>query len=216
MPRCSLAADIGADHGYTTLSLLQNGIADHVLCTDISAPSLDKARRAVRAAGLEKSVTFLTGDGLTVLAGHFPQAVVLAGMGGETIASILSEKRDWFSACTFVLQPMTRADVLRARLYENGFLVSEERLAEDAGHIYPILQVRYDGKPRFLDEITRLVGFSHPGRTDDLTRRYFLHLCEQKRKKYEGLLSAHRDKEARAEEKLLHTLLAMTPPPEDL
>ena len=46
-------ADIGCDHGKVAVWLVKNGKANTAICADLSARSLDKARRLARANGLE-------------------------------------------------------------------------------------------------------------------------------------------------------------------
>ncbi len=175
VPRCSLVADIGADHALLTLELLSRGIAAHVLCTDLSENSLNKAREAVAQRNEEARVSFCLGDGLTAIGNRTPEAIVIAGMGGETIADILRADTPR-GGVRYLLQPMSRASHLRRFLSEAGFAITEERLAEDAGRIYPILSVLHDPKQaKKAQEIDFVCGFSNlpSPEKDPLVKSYF-------------------------------------------
>ncbi len=185
VPRCSLAADIGADHGLLTVELLKCGIAAHVVCTDLSAPSLEKARAAVHDAGLSASVTFAVGDGLTALGALRPEAVVIAGMGGETIAEILSGAED--GDTHYLLQPMTRASHLRRALSARGFSILEERLAKDDGRIYPVLHAVPAERKTEISDLEALCGAHHLARCNDaLTQEYLCAVKDSIRRRRDG------------------------------
>lgn len=171
-PRCPLAADIGADHAFLTVELIRRGICSHVLCTDLSAPSLEKAKRTVSSCSLEDSVTFFLGDGLAALGDERPELIVIAGMGGETISAILSAEEP--PDALYLLQPMSRAERLRRHLYENGFEICSERLAEDDGRIYPVLAARYDGVQRRATPLEYLCGARHLAPSDEPLRARYL------------------------------------------
>lgn len=164
VPRCALVADIGADHAHLTLELLRRGTCTHVLCTDLSPNSLQKAKDAVQKEKEESRVTFCLGDGLLAIDEYTPDAVVIAGMGGETIADILSAVTHR-PGTVYLLQAMSRTPHLRRFLLKSGFAVETERLVRDDGRIYPIIKAVYDGKTREADELVCLCGewaLSHP------------------------------------------------------
>lgn len=185
VPRCSLLADIGADHAILTIEVLRREKAEHVLCTDLSRPSLDKARRAVEEAALCDSVTFCLGDGLAALADKAPEVTVIAGMGGETISSILAFVQE-DDRSLYLLQPMSKASALRAFLSSHGFLILDEKLAEDDGRIYPILCVK-KCKAEPLSSLEIYCGKSHLSRADDaLTSRYLQRLSDSLVRRRDG------------------------------
>ena len=90
---CERCADIGCDHGRLGAFLLQADRCKSVVLTDVSAPSLNKARRLIRDLGLEDRAEFAVGSGALALDAPVDCAVI-AGMGGATIAAILREGRD--------------------------------------------------------------------------------------------------------------------------
>jgi tRNA (adenine22-N1)-methyltransferase len=120
--------------------LVENGRARYVVCGDISAPSLDKARRLAAEEGLSERISARVGSGLSILAAGEADAAVIAGMGGELIVSILAADPDK-TPDTLALSCHTSADVLRGWLAENGFNFEDENLVEENRHFYPIMRV---------------------------------------------------------------------------
>ena len=136
---CECCADIGCDHGRLGAFLLQSGQCRRVQLTDISEPSLDKARRLIHGLGLTDRVRFSVGDGLKALE-ETPGVIVVAGMGGTTIADILSDGRDRLAGARLVLQPNVAAPQLRQALCRLGYAITDERIAQDGRRCYVIIQ----------------------------------------------------------------------------
>lgn len=139
---CRRLADIGTDHGYIPAALLLEGRLDAAIAADIGREPLERARRTAGQYGLEGRMALRLGDGLGVLAPGEADVVVIAGMGGDTTVSILSAAPWVRAGPLLLLQPMSKAEVLRRYLPENGFAVEREVLAAERGVLYPILSVR--------------------------------------------------------------------------
>ena len=161
--RCDSLADIGCDHGRLGAFMLQNHLCRHAQLTDISEPSLRKARSLIALAGLSKSVDFCVGDGAKAL--NSPcDAAVIAGMGGTTIAQIIREGRDALDSARLVLQPNVAAPELRAALMAAGYRITDERVVRDGRRNYVIIVAEPDNRPksdkadRSLSEKQRIVG----------------------------------------------------------
>ena len=134
------AADIGCDHGKLSVALLQQGRAKTVTASDISAPSLEKARLLAQKCGLSDRMHTVVSDGITHLVPGMADAIIIAGMGGELIAKILSAAPDVaHSTKAIVMQPMRGVEELRRFLRENRFRIIDERLMLDTGRIYQII-----------------------------------------------------------------------------
>ena len=129
-------ADIGCDHGRLAVALLQQGTARHVIASDLSADSLQKAR----------ALAFFVSDGLSHLAPGEADALVFTGMGGELIARLLQDgARIAAAAERIVMQPMGGTRELRSYLLQNGYAILDERFVLDAGRFYQVILV----KPQF-------------------------------------------------------------------
>ena len=178
-------ADIGVDHALLSIHLLQKGRAEHVLCTDVHEKPLAKAEKALEKACLSHRATFCLGDGLDAVSGHNPDAVVIAGMGGLTICSIMGEAAK-VPRRIYLLQPMTDAPLLRAHLWKNGFCITDEVLSFDNGRFYPIFSVVYDGLAREESALDTFCGKAHLSRNDGPTQAYLKKLSRALEKQIAG------------------------------
>ena len=136
-------ADIGCDHGYLGIHLLQNGIASSMIEADINEGPLDAARRNSAKFGVKDKMTFHLSDGVQSIPRDF-DCMVCAGMGADTMMSILSAA-PWLkdSKYRLILQCQSKRPELRKYLYENGFAIRQETLAQDGKFIYTVMEVVY-------------------------------------------------------------------------
>lgn len=139
---CRCLADTGTDHGYVPVSLLLEKRISRAIATDIKALPLEHARRTAGLWGVEAHMDFRLGDGLSVLEPEEAEVIVIAGMGGDLITDILAAAPWSRAGPLLLLQPMSKAEVLRAWLPAHGYQVSAEELVQDKGVLYPILSVR--------------------------------------------------------------------------
>lgn len=128
-PACSVAADVGADHGFLGAWLLANGRCERVQFLDISALSLQKARKLVEHMELTERSVFSVGDGMEALK-EPAQTVIIAGMGGATIAGIIERGRDRLNGSRVIMQPNVGSCELRKSLMKMGFTIVDEALAQ--------------------------------------------------------------------------------------
>lgn len=139
---CGCLADIGTDHGYIPVSLLLDRHVRRAIAADVGSQPLDHARRTARAYGVSEYMDFRLGDGLSVLAPEEAEVIVIAGMGGDAITEILAAAPWSREGPLLLLQPMSKAEVLRAWLPQHGYRVLAEELVQDKGVLYPILTVQ--------------------------------------------------------------------------
>ncbi len=158
VPKGDRVADIGTDHGYLPVFLIKNNIASYVFACDINEKPLLSARRNIEAAEVSQIELHLC-DGLAGLREDEIDTVIIAGMGGEVIAGILS-RSDWIknSHYRLLLQPMTSAEELRKFLCSEGFRIKTETAIEDAGKIYTVISAQFDGKKRQYPDAYMFIG----------------------------------------------------------
>ncbi len=157
VPLGTVVADIGTDHAYLPIHLIQTRRAPWCIATDASPGSLAKARQAVVAAGLEDRIDLRLGSGLTVLAPGEVQVLVIAGLGSKTIADIIALAPEVAaSAQVFLLQPMTNPGELRRRLPELGLTLTDETLAVERGRFYVIMAATSGTMPTFAEELLEI------------------------------------------------------------
>ena len=133
-------ADIGTDHGFLPLYLMEQGISPKVIMCDISAPSLQKARDAAHDADIKDGTYFREGNGLDVIETGEVDAVVIAGMGGILITEILGADLDkTYSLKKYILQPRNHAEYLRYWLDQNGFEICENLLVRERKFVCEVI-----------------------------------------------------------------------------
>lgn len=198
VPEGCRLADVGTDHGYLPVYLLQRRRIRGAVAADIGAEPLAHACRTAEAYGVE-GIDFRLCDGLRDIAPDEADTVVIAGMGGETIIAIL-EGAAWTKdgARTLLLQPMTKAADLRYWLAVNGYRFTEERLVWDKNYLYPVLRVTGGGTLQTLTERQALTGVALDN--DPLYREYLTQQADKLRRTAEGLRrSAKPDAQQRAD-----------------
>lgn len=153
-------ADIGTDHGYIPVYLLNKGTIPFAILADINKGPLENARKEVRHNGLEAKTELRLGSGIEVLEKGEVDEIIIAGMGGALIADILEAKKEVAqSAEKIILQPMQAQEELRKYLLNNGYEIMEEVLENEDFRIYEIMTARYTGKNNVpSDEIYYEVG----------------------------------------------------------
>lgn len=133
-------ADIGTDHGFLPIYLREEDICPQVIMTDISEPSLQKAKGYAGAFQFGSEMDFRAGNGLQVLESGEVDTVVIAGMGGILMTEILGDdiaKSRSFKR--FVFQPRNHAEILRWWLTKNGFIITDNLLVREGKFICEII-----------------------------------------------------------------------------
>ena len=141
----SHAADIGTDHGYLPVWLLQNDIAETAIAADIHAGPLANARQSADAYDLSERFRFVLADGLRFPDAQDADVITIAGMGGETICAIMAAAPWLLKGCRLVLQPQSKVVELTDWLWRSGFMIEDAALCRDSGKRY--LALRVLGRP---------------------------------------------------------------------
>lgn len=193
----STVADIGTDHALLPIALIQRGRCRHAILTDIRRGPLETARENVRAAGLLPMAEFYLTDGIKEILPLHPDCYIIAGMGGETIAGILSvELTRYLSGVKLILQPMTKQRELREFLTTNGFHINTEVLAREKERIYTIMCCCFDGKGEEYTELELTCGRPELEMSDSTAADYLEGVKRQLERQYFGRRLAHTDTDA--------------------
>ena len=157
--RGRLLVDVGTDHAYLPVYLVEQQIVPRGIASDLRKGPLAHAQSAVTQAGLQEQIALRLSDGLDAIAPHEAECIVMAGMGGILITQLI-EKAPWLQDATktLVLQPMTDAPLLRSYLAEQGFAIVSERATQDKKHVYTVIKAVYDGNKHTLSPLQALVG----------------------------------------------------------
>lgn len=144
-----LSVDVGTDHGKLAAALVLSGRAERAIASDVKEGPLSKAEELISKLGLADKVELRLADGLQGLETSGVDQAIIAGMGGELIASIIAAA-PWVkeSRVHLVLQPMTTMPELRRFLCEEGFTILRQGAVLEDGKPYEVLTARYDGAER--------------------------------------------------------------------
>lgn len=139
-------ADIGTDHGKLPISLLLDGHIASAIGSDIRSGPLAHAERNAKEHNV--SLSLRLAPGLEAVRAEECDTVTIAGMGGQTIAEILTAA-PWTAQGDhlLLLQPMTMIAELRRWLYAHGYAVERETLCREDRRRYVVLSVR-GGAPK--------------------------------------------------------------------
>lgn len=134
------AADIGTDHGLLPVYVVEEGLCAQAIAADKNAGPLEAARSLVENRGLAARVSLRLGDGLSVLRPGEADTIILAGMGGMLIRSLLErEPAVAAGARRLVLQPQTDADLVRYYLRDQGWRIVGEDLVQEGNQFYQVI-----------------------------------------------------------------------------
>ena len=142
----SCVADVGADHGYLSIELAKNNLAEKIIATEKNIYPFEALSKNI--SGVDKIEARL-GDGLQIISAGEVDTICIAGMGGALITKILDDAPEVVNnARQLILQPMNAADKVRQWLALNSWTIADEDLAESAGIIYEIICAEKNSSPR--------------------------------------------------------------------
>lgn len=133
-------ADIGCDHGYLITYLLENNFVDFAVGADVNEGPLLNAKKNITSKGLNDRVELYISNGLEKLDENDFDTLVVAGMGGALIKTIIEQGFDKLSNKEIIVQPNNNSKVIRKFLQNNGYKVEFEGLIEENNVIYEILK----------------------------------------------------------------------------
>lgn len=135
-------ADVGTDHGYIPIYLLEAGIVPCAIAMDVNKGPLQQAMEHIKRDGLEGKIVTRLSDGMKELEPGEVDTVVIAGMGGALTLRILEESRGVLESLKeLVLQPQSEIARVRRWLAENGFRIAAEDMILEDGKYYPMMRV---------------------------------------------------------------------------
>jgi len=205
VPEGSAVADIGTDHGYIPIHLVQEGKAKHAIAMDVRKGPLLRAQAHIHEAGLEAHVEVRLSDGLLKLEQNEADCVVIAGMGGELIIHILEEGRGlWEGIPHWVLSPHSELDKVRRFLAEQEFFIERETMIKEEGKFYTVMGINRMNKAGEKDEreISYRYGRSLIESKDPVLKEYLKKEEEQLEQIMSGLSESQTEAAVRRMEEL--------------
>lgn len=139
-------ADIGTDHAFLPISLIEEGKIPSAIAMDVNKGPLETARAHVVECGMHDRIQLRMSDGFSAMKPGETQSAVIAGMGGALVIRILREGAEVVrSLRECILQPQSELDKVRAFLLEEGFFFLAEDMVKDDGKYYPMMKVAPPG-----------------------------------------------------------------------
>lgn len=195
-------ADVGTDHAYLPAYLLQRGVIDRAIASDLRRGPLDRARQTADRCGLTERISFRLCSGLDGISPEEVEVIAIAGMGGETITAILAAA-PWTRLGNYrlLLQPMSALPELRAWLQKHGYKVERELLRQEGRTIYTVLDV-VPGEERPLTPAECWAGRQEHGRDDPLRPALLEGLRRRVERALEGISHSSRPEDVPWREEL--------------
>lgn len=137
----SRVCDVGCDHGFVSICLIEQKISPYVLAMDVREGPLGAASRHISERGLGTYIETRLSDGLHNYEAGETDSLICAGMGGRLMMRILGEdRRKTDSFKELILQPQSELEQFRAWLWEQGYRITDEKMVEEDGKFYPMMR----------------------------------------------------------------------------
>lgn len=231
----SRVCDVGCDHGWVSIYLVQRGISPHVLAMDVRQGPLSRAQEHVRQQGLEAYIETRLSDGVTAMETGEADAMICAGMGGRLMQRILEDGREKLATMReVILQPQSELPAFRAYLRQSGYVTVAEDMVCEEGKFYPMMKVVPKRQRSYEAEKVELPKPDGAGGADEQALQYrfgelllrqrhpvlkqYLLITEEKNNRILGQLKGHaadgtraakRIAEIREEQRLISLALAL-------
>jgi len=134
-------ADVGCDHAYISIYLIENDIASFVTAMDVNKGPLERARENITRQGYDNRIHTRLSDGLHEMEPGEANTILIAGMGGALIVRILGEGlKSVQKSSELVLQPQSELFLVRRFLHQIGFCIVQEQMLKEDGKYYIIIK----------------------------------------------------------------------------
>ncbi len=135
-------ADIGCDHAYVSIALVERGYTTKVIAMDVRPGPLEIAKKNVMTSGLHNVIELRLSDGLENLVPGEVDTIIIAGMGGLLIKEILEKGIYRFENCKpmLILQPQSEVSSVRSYLFQLGYVILDEKMVIDEGKFYNVMK----------------------------------------------------------------------------
>ncbi len=190
---CKSLIDVGTDHGYIPVYAAQNALAEKITATDIVPGPLESAKRSAHTYEVYDKIKFLLSNGLDGIDRDDVDTVIISGLGGETIISIL-EKAYWLKTkdVTLIIQPQSKIGELNLWLEAEGYVINDAALVEDEGKLYIIYKVTTGESRQMVSTAEIYVNRILMDKKDPLLPRYLEELIRKAEYALTGMQKAKR------------------------
>ena len=159
VPKCNVLADIGTDHAYIPIYLVQNGVCQKAIASDVKIGPVKMAINNISLYKLSEKIETRLGNGLDTIEINEADSIIIAGMGGTLLTELLeANKPKTVNADTLVLQPMNDLHVVRKWLYDNAFEIYDEEMVAEGPKMYFVLSAKFTGNKKQYSDFELYVG----------------------------------------------------------
>ena len=153
-----IVADIGCDHAFTSIYLVEEKLARGAIAIDINKEPLKRAWQHIQESGMEEYISVRLSNGARGLKKGEADTILISGMGGALIASILEESINIIKdAKELVLSPQSEIYIVRHFLHDNGFKIVSEEMGKEQGKFYVVIRA-VPGSQHYKDESGYIYG----------------------------------------------------------
>ena len=153
-----IVADIGCDHAFTSIYLVEEKLARGAIAIDINKEPLKRAWQHIQESGMEEYISVRLSNGARGLKKGEADTILISGMGGALIASILEESINIIKdAKELVLSPQSEIYLVRHFLHDNGFKIVSEEMVKEQGKFYVVIRA-VPGSQHYKDESGYIYG----------------------------------------------------------
>lgn len=149
----AIIADIGTDHAYIPIYLIENNICKRVIAGDVCTGPVEIARSNINKHSLSDKIEVRLGSGLSILSKNEVDTIIIAGMGGQLISEIINADIEIARSVNLILQPMNAQYELRKYLLSNGFTIYNEDIAIEGSKVYNVMSVKTGNQTEFKRDI---------------------------------------------------------------
>lgn len=159
VPKCNVLADIGTDHAYIPIYMVQNGVCQKAIASDVKIGPVKMASNNISLYKLSEKIETRLGNGLDTIEINEADSIIIAGMGGTLLTELLeANKPKTVNADTLVLQPMNDLHVVRKWLYDNAFEIYDEEMVAEGPKMYFVLSAKFTGNKKQYSDFELYVG----------------------------------------------------------
>lgn len=137
----NIVCDVGTDHAYLAIYLIESRTAPYVIAMDVAEGPLARAERNIKVHGLSAQIETRLSDGVEKLGTDEAQTVIMAGMGGILICDLLERGKEILSGIDeLIVSPHTDAELVRKYLAEHGYCIRQENMILEEGKYYIMIR----------------------------------------------------------------------------
>lgn len=179
-------ADVGTDHGYIPIYLIQKEVIPKAIAMDINAGPLERANEHITQYGLGEYIETRLSDGVAALQPGEADSILIAGMGGGLVMHILEAgKKVCHQAKELILQPQSELEKVRSYLDTEGYVIDKEDMVLEDGKYYPMMRVHFEETHvKKEDKLFYLYGEKLLIEKNEVLKQYL----DQEKKNYQGIL----------------------------